>query len=293
MFKKNVLFCLLILSISSIAFISCDKDDNDDDSLKLSFSGLEDLGDNYAYEGWIIVDGSPVSTGVFTVDENGRMSKSSFDVSKDDLDNASTFVLTIEPSPDNDPAPSHVHILGGDFSGSSADLSVSHSAALGTDFASAAGQFILATPTNGAMNNEESGIWWLDPSGPSATLTLPTLPNGWKYEGWVVVDGTPLTSGTFTSVSGADDAAPYSGSMPGPPFPGEDYVANAPSGVTFPADLRGGTAVISVEPDPDNSAAPFLLKPLVGTIDASAPVHTLLGMNNNAAATNPSGRASF
>ena len=64
---------------------------------------------------------------------------------------------------------------------------------------------------------------------------------------------------------------------------------NAPSGLTFPTDLSGGVVVISVEPSPDNSAAPFLLKPLVGMVPSNAVDHTLYGMDNNATATNPSG----
>ena len=35
---------------------------------------------------------------------------------------------------------------------------------------------------------------------------------------------------------------------------------NAPAGLTFPLDLRGKTAVISIEPYPDNSACSFYFK---------------------------------
>lgn len=41
-------------------------------------------------------------------------------------------------------------------------------------------------------------------------------------------------------------------SQPGPPVPGEDFFINAPSGETFPLDIRGRTVVISVELVPDN-----------------------------------------
>ena len=118
------------------------------------------------------------------------------------------------------------------------------------------------------------------------------LPAGWAYEGWAVVDGIPISTGTFTAVDMADDAAPFSGSSAGPPFPGEDLLMNAPSGVTFPTDLAGKMVVISVEPVPDNSPAPFVLKPLVGPVPADATDHTFYMMNNNAAATNPTGTAS-
>ena len=288
---KNLLF----LALFALAFASCKDDDetpvSTTDTLNLNLTGLEDLGSDYAYEGWIIVDGAPVTTGVFTVDANGTASKTAFELDATQLDKATTFVLTIEPSPDNDPAPSDVHILAGDFNGTSADLTVGHGAALGDDFTSSAGTYILATPTDGMNNNEKSGVWWLDNSSgsPETGLNLPTLPAGWAYEGWAVIDGTPVSTGTFTDPSAADAAAIYSGTMGGPNYPGEDFVANAPAGLTFPLDLSGRTVVISVEPSPDNSAAPFLLKPLVAGVATDALDHTPYQMNNNAAATNPTG----
>ena len=135
------------------------------------------------------------------------------------------------------------------------------------------------------MTNESSGIWFLNNSGstPVAGLSLPTLPAGWKYEGWAVKNGTPISTGVFTNPSAADASSIYSGTTAGPAFPGEDFLVNAPSGLTFPTDLKGGMAVISIEPYPDNSPAPFLLKPLVHSIPADAAVHTVLNMNLNVA----------
>lgn len=284
---RNLLFAGLFM----LAFTACSDDDTQaTEQLELNISGLEDLGSAFTYEGWIIVDGSPVTTGTFDVDDSGALSKTSFEVDAADLETATTFVLTIEPRPDLDPAPSDVHILAGDFNGTSADLTVGHGAALASDFTAAAGTYILATPTDGMENNERSGLWFLDPmAGPGAGLDLPELPDGWKYEGWAVINGTPVSTGTFTSAATADDAAPYSGTLPGPPFPGEDFLDNAPAGLNFPAELRGATAVISIEPSPDNSPAPFLLKPLVSPIGGTAADHTPFQMSNNAAATNPTG----
>ncbi len=283
--KKFTMFAL-----AAVLLAACGKNKTSD--LTLGISGLEDLGSDYAYEGWIIVDGEAITTGVFNVDANGNLSTTTFEVNKKELEDASEFVLTIEPSPDSDPGPSAVHILAGSFSGGTASLTVSSSSALGTDFGSSTGSYILATPTDGSGNNENSGVWWLDPSaGPGASLSLPTLPDGWVYEGWAVIGGTPVSTGTFTAVDAADDAAPYSGTMAGPSFPGEDFLVNAPSGLTFPTDLAGGTAVISVEPNPDNSPNPFLLKPLVGDIPSGAVDHTSYSMSNNATNTNPVGTA--
>jgi len=124
------------------------------------------------------------------------------------------------------------------------------------------------------------------------TLNITGLQNlgaDYAYEGWIMVDGAPVSTGTFTSASGADSFSDFNGSEPTPAYPGEDFIMNAPAGLTFPAELLGGTAVISIEPSPDNSTAPFVLKPLVGMISATAEVHTPYALDNNAAATNPTG----
>lgn len=288
---KLLSFLMITLSIG---FASCSDDDDNsttgNETLTLDLTGLENLGAGYAYEGWVIVDGAPVSTGVFTVNDEGVLSDRTFSVPS--LSEASTFVLTIEPSPDNDPSPSAVHLVAGDFDGNSASLDVGHSAALNNDFESSTGNFILATPTDSDDTNEYSGVWFLDNSSgaPVAGLDLPELPEGWIYEGWAIIDGSPVTTGKFSSTNSADNAAAYSGPNPGPAYPGEDFLLNAPSGLTFPTNLT--TAVISIEPVPDNSAAPFLLKPLVGAIAENAEVHTVIPMNNNAIATNPQGSVS-
>lgn len=281
---KRLLIPIILLTFT--LFIGCADDDPTaptPSQLTLDITDLGNLGAGYQYEGWIMVDGSPVSTGTFTVDDNGNLSQTEFEVNEDNLNSATAFILTIEPNPDDDPAPSDVHVIAGDFGNGVANLSVSHNAAFGSDFMNVSGEYILATPTNGEGTNENSGIWFLNPSSgtPVAGLELPNLPNGWTYEGWAVINGTPVTTGTFTDVSAADNSAPYSGTQAGPPFPGEDFLNNAPAGLTFPTDLSGGMAVISVEPVPDNSAAPFFIKPLLGSIPTDATDHTPYNMNQN------------
>ena len=287
--KLNAL--TLSLAIGAIA-VSCDPMEPEVGNLALSLTGLEDLGSDYVYEGWIIVDGDPVSTGTFSINASGALSQSSFEVDQTSLDNATMFVLSIEPAQDSDPAPAATKVLSGAISGGSATL---NSGIVG-DFSNAAGSFFLRTPTDetdGNNGNDEAGIWFGDPtmSPPSATLVLPTLPDGWAYEGWVVGDNGPLTTGTFTDVAAADDSAPYSGSAGGPPIPGEDFFNNAPNGESFPLDIRGRTVVISVEPVPDNSAAPFAMKPLlVAAGNETAPATYSLGQNLGSL---PTGTVSF
>ncbi len=271
---KKILFLALIAI--GLFFTSCSSDDDNNGSttknITLNISGLEDLGSDFVYEGWIIVNGVPVSTGTFT----SIASSQTFVVDEGQLNIATRFVLTIEPvgetGVDAD-KPSSSILVAGDFSGNTATVSIT---TVG-DFTTITpkGKFFLRSPTDEATtnnNNDESGIWFGTPGGPPTLfLTLPTLEAGWKYEGWVVVDGVgPLSTGTFTAFNIADDnagtATSFSGTEnTGPSLPGEDFFNNTPAGFTFPLDIRNRLIIISVEPFPDNSPSPFLLKPLQGT----------------------------
>ena len=259
--------------------------------IDLNFSGLSPLGPHFRYEGWIIVDGTPVSTGKFKITPGGTMAPSVFHVGSDDLEAATAFVLTIEPHPDPSDEPASTHVVAGDFYEGIADLTIAHGAALGTNFSNAAGTYILATPSTA---DELSGIWFLDigSGSPEAGLVLPELPDGWIYEGWTVIDGIPVTTGKFLQVDDYDLADPYSSTLnPGPPFPGEDYIMNAPAGLTFPTDLSGSPVVISVEPYPDNGEEPFAIKPLQAIVPQDALDHSNYPMGLNDPGSFPSGTA--
>jgi hypothetical protein len=62
--------------------------------------------------------------------------------------------------------------------------------------------------------------------------------------------------------------------------------------LTFPTNLSNGMAVISVEPFPDDSPAPFTIKPLIRAIPANAADHVTFSMNLNAASF-PTGTAAI
>ena len=296
MLNKTIYFLILIIGLTTI--VSCSVDDDPpvvitDKTLTLNINELEDVGENFIYENWLIVNGSPVSAGKFSVNTEGVLSKTLFTIPSTVLDNATQYVLTVEPDQDTDPTPSKVHVLAGGFISNSAEVSIEHSAALGTNFSTAAGNYILATPTDGnSSNNETSGVWWLDNSSGTEEvgLTLPELPEGWEYEGWAVIDGTPVSTGKFTSVSGADSTKDFSGTTSGPQFPGEDFLMNAPEGLTFPLDLSGKTVVISVEPNPDTSPDPSPIKPLIGVVPLNASGHVLYTMDNQDIASEKFGK---
>ena len=246
-------------------------------AIHLQANGLDPLGDGWAYEGWLIVDGAPVSTGVFSIDAVGQPVPSRVAIQVSDGSAVEAFVVSIEPVPDADPAPAAVKLLGGAFSGGVAMATIAHPAALGTDLGSMAGSYILNAPSAGDDRDWRNGIWWLDPmAGPGATLTLPALPDSWVYEGWVVGPDGPISTGRFTAASGhdSDRGGLTSGPHSTPPFPGQDFVVP-------PKDLTAGyAAVISVEPEPDTSPGPFTLKPLVDTTIESLGEGVLQSMAN-------------
>lgn len=255
--------------------------------LEVSIKGLSDLGDKAVYENWLMVDGKPKSAGTFKVDSKGKMSATTFRIDKSYLDKATAYILTIEPSPDPDTLPSATHLLAADIASRKGTLSVSHASALSTDFTSATGKYQVTAPTTGRSGDDSTGIWWLESPGTQG-LRLPTLPNGWIYEGWVVFGKTPVSTGTFKDPAMRDRSAKFSGDLASPNYPGEDFFKDAPTGLTFPTDVRGKLAVISVEPDPDNSPAPFLLKPLTDSIPSDA-IGKLNSMDNQATTNNPTG----
>jgi hypothetical protein len=271
---------LLILAIASVLiFASCNDNDNEPTlaNLTLNLTGLEALGANYVYEGWLIVDGNPLSTGTFSSVDFPQ----TFSVDLTDLSKATKFVVSIEPAGETGVAalaPAPTKILSGDFSGNLAALT---SGIIG-DFSNASGQFFLRSPTDETgMNNgnDENGVWFGTPGAPpTANFVLPTLPRGFVYEGWVVGENGPISTGTFSDFSARDSSNGFSGTQnnQGPPVPGEDFFLNALNGEIFPLDIRGRNVVISVEPVPDNSAAPFSIKPLVGKSgqDTAPAVHS-------------------
>lgn len=288
----------MILATMAAGFLatSCSSDDDNNNgntgeaNLSLNLEGLERLGNGYVYEGWVIVNDTPRSTGVFTVNAEGELSQTEFQVNQELLDNATRFVLSIEPEGETGEAaltPADTKLLVGDFSDDSATLNTD----IVGDFSDATGRFFLRTPTdetNGNNGNDQYGVWFGVPGmPPTPSLSLPTLPAGWVYEGWVIGESGPLSTGTFADFNTPDDNADNdqlvsfsATSQAGPNIPGEDFFMNAPEGEMFPLDVRGRTVVVSVEPVPDDSPAPFVLKPLLGPAGLeTAPISYTLNQN--------------
>lgn len=243
-------------------------------TMTISFDGLAPLGSGGDYELWFIgADGEPVSGGVFDTDAGPV---------EIDLPNGipGAVELKISIETDDDPAPSDTIVLSGAMDGDAGERTAELVADI-ADFSNARGQYILATPTDGdgPPENERSGVWWTILPRQNS-LFLPELGEGWEYEMWQTIDGVEVAGGKFTDTFASDDAAPYSGPEGAPPLVGEDFLINAPEGLTFPVDLRGTETFISVEPNPDPSPDSSGIVPLAGIVPNDAEDHTALSVEN-------------
>ena len=258
--------------------------------LDFSIANLEPLSEGI-YEGWVVRGDDKYSFGTFNTTADGAIDGELALTDIEPMD-GDMVVVTIEPTPDSDPEPSSVVILAGELMNGSADL------ACPLDVSEFSGQYILATPTNGDDNDENAGIWFINPSDLTPSLNLPDAPSGWVYESWIVYDGQPITGGKFTSASGADMFNGFSGPLDGPAYPGEDYITNLPNGLSGPLALNDGETmvVISIEPDINGNDptgdGPAQVKPLSALIPAGAADHSLLDLELSTASL-PSGSATL
>ncbi len=227
--------------------------------LAVTLQGLPDVGPDFVYEGWLVTAGGAVSSGRFSIGAHGETH--TFDIDSGLARCSPLFVLTIEPAVGDDPAPAETHVVAGAFDDQGvAALRADHPKALGTNFASAKGGYILETPTTPDIEDDYGqGVWFLEPDSGQPSLDLPDLPEGWTYEGWVVGPDGPISTGRFSDPAqlDSDGAGPAAGTGGFPSLPGQDFID--------PARLLtdGYAVVITIEPEPDVSPGPFTIKPLV------------------------------
>lgn len=263
--------------------------------MQIDTDNLIPLAEGFIYKGWAKVGELYYATSGFNVTQTGQFltevgafRDKSF-VLAADISGADIVMISIEGKRGGGAEPSGSVVLAADVTSGAITLSISHSAALGAQFAGQTGQFTVMTPSDVDPSNETNGVWFVTGSGDNleAALSLPPLPQGWAYEGWVESGGVLLSTGRFTSNSGNDLASPFS--FPDVPlFPGEDFLINAPSGVTFPFDVSGATVTITAEPQPDDTPLPYGIRVLRGQIPASVQggtVHQLSGENVAPSAT--------
>lgn len=185
-----------------------------------------------------------VNDSLFITDLTGRPLSTSVSTAGYDLHQAASFVVSIEPGDDTPTTPSSTVVLQtNQRSGASYRLEFPY------DITGSTGSYIIATPTNGPSTQETSGAWFAAP----ASLSLPTLPDGWLYAAWLKHDQTWLPMGAFSTVASADDRAQFSGPRVGYDTPGEDFLTNArPNDPAFPLDLTDGLSELVITLQPDN-----------------------------------------
>lgn len=191
-----------------------------DNNLTLTLNGVEPLDAGLVYEAWLMVNGDAISIGRFNTTSSNFTT--GFSVATDILQDATSLVLSLEESVNDDPAPSNTKLLRGDFIGTSADLTFG--AVTGLEIDPDEEYMIFGntiTPTDGTTDifgEDENYGFWFQSSISSGLNDLPELNSGWKYEGWVVFNqDTPLSTGQFTDAFGPDESSFYSGTFPGNP----------------------------------------------------------------------------
>jgi hypothetical protein len=179
-----------------------------------------------------------------------------------------TFI-TIEPDGDTDTVASGPGFIGGSIINRQSTLSTNGADALNVSFGSAAGSTILAAPSTSDSTDAAEGVWFTNPEGSAGSLTLPTLPTGWVYEGWISRTNGVATLGRFSDPQAADSdlSGPLHDSggrvdTPGDafPFPGSDFP------YASRVVLTPGTAFVTVEPlQNQDGAGPFPMRILEGS----------------------------
>jgi len=232
----------------------------------LGFEGLAPLAEGL-YSAFLNLDnGDVVRLGGFNVNGNGRPVDGQGNVidrftADQNLFSSVSLVVSIEPLGIIGSTPGLAPILQGPFIDGIASLSVPAPLFLND----ASGSYRVFTPTDGPDTNEGSGVWAVSGGG-EPTLTLPPLNNLFIYEHFMVIGGMPITMGRFVVADSADFLNPWSGPLPAPAVPGEDFLANAPAGFTFPANLSGAQLVVTLEPLLNDSVIPSQLVVLQGTL---------------------------
>lgn len=248
--------------------------------MQLDVNELPPLGGSNNYRAWAVLPTRFLGSDLFNFTEAGQYINSTGQfVSNtvtfgDDIAEATKVLISIETKDGSEDVPSSSIVLAGDIVNFEADLSVSHPDALGEDLDAASGVFSLLTPSDADDTNETEGIWFVESlsAGNWTTgLSLPTLPEGWLFEGWAEVGDTVLSTGRFDSATGADMDSPFMTDLVSEfiNYPGEDFIMRPPLGVTFPPDFSNARVFVTVEPDPDAQPLPFGIEILSGTVSAT------------------------
>ena len=234
----------------------------------MGFERLQPL-DQGIYSAWLRLEkGDRVGIGTFNVNSNGQPVDQQGSVidrftASETLFSAISILIAIEPTGVIGDAPSEAVILQGPFIDGIATLVVPFPAGI----QQASGSYRVFTPTDGLNTNEGSGVWAINANG-QPTMTLADINNIYMFEHFMVINGIPVTMGRFRTTDTRDLRNPWSGPLTdaAPEVPGEDFLANAPAGLTFPADLSGSQLLVTLEALYGDLVEPSQLVVLEGTL---------------------------
>jgi hypothetical protein len=246
---------IYILAVSMISFWGCEYFEEgttiNSASLELNITSLPQLPDTLVYVAWFDNDDKPP---VFIKQLNPNSQGNVYFKEEQKLlhlDSAQVFLVTIERKiqvgTPNFTAGTRL-VLSGRFLKGVCNLAIGENF---KDFNQTSAKYTIYTPTDGNLaSNPFGGIWFVDSVDANKTvsgLNIPVLSAGWIYEGWIEVNNNKLSTGRFRNPKAADLFNGYSATTVSIPFPGEDFINNAPGGFTFPIDLRGAKCFISLE----------------------------------------------
>lgn len=235
------------------------------------------------YQAWIRKDGVMHSLGTFNMQPDAQHMQTiggaplDYLAAPGDLTGGDYVMITVEQETDTDNIPSISKVLAGPIVGATANLLVKDPEAIGLEFGPTVckGAFHLDSPSTATGADFYNGIWYYKHTDFTPSLTVPTLPSGWRYEGWVgdacSSDPIPYSTGEYSSATGADMDGCGGGAGPDacPDFPGEDFVFQDPDNPTVPygagIQMNDGCwqIVHSIEPVPNTGPNPFhSLEPL-------------------------------
>jgi hypothetical protein len=247
-----VLFSIIIFSLTGCDYFENSETPNSA-TIEVNLTALPAVPDTMTFVAWFAKDDSkfkPIRVSTFDADANGSV-YFKLEQPLGYLVDAQILQFTIERKAvanDSGLTPSNRIILSGRFKDGTCDLDLGETV---DHLNSTSAFYTLSTPTNGPNTDELSGVWFVDSltnAGSSvAGLKLPVLYSGWRYEGWAEINGTYVSTGRFSNPKAADLFKGYSSTSSGYPFPGEDFLLNAPAGLTFPTDLSGQKIFVSLE----------------------------------------------
>ena len=258
-----ILICLVLVRCDSG---SDEPDESESGRLILSMQQIVPFPGNSHMEGWIVLLNEPNrSIGKFNVNQSGvlvDLAGNPITTGQIDtefaLEDALAMFVTIEPSGDADDIPSETRLMGGLFVDGQAALRAADVEGIEDELILAAGNYIVDSPTDGPGTNETSGIWFVNLTGgpPARGLRVAIPIQGWHYQGWAEFDGIAVNMGVITHHSRPDESSLYSGPTLGYNYPGEDFLVNAPDGLTFPVPVANAKVFVTLEPAVDQDPAP-------------------------------------